>query len=287
MLKGRVAASFWQPAGERVACGLCPHACRLAAGQTGRCRVRRNDADCLYAVSYGEVSALALDPIEKKPLYRFKPGSRILSAGSWGCNFSCRFCQNWLISQQKPAVRRYSPHELVKLAREAAPDGNIGLAYTYSEPLIWYEFIRDCALLIKEAGLDNILVSNGYINLQPLRELAPLLAAANIDLKAFSPVFYQDVCGGSLPPVLDSIKLLAGYCHVEVTALILPGYNDGAEEMGRLAAWLAGIDDAIPLHINRYFPQYRFSLPPTPRETLLALKAVAGEYLAYVYVGNV
>ncbi|MDR2005715.1 MAG: radical SAM protein, partial [Acidaminococcales bacterium] len=174
MYEKTVRASFWRSDGSGATCGLCPHGCVLPEGGVGLCRVRKNVSGVLYAESYGEVSALALDPIEKKPLSRFKPGSLVLSAGSRGCNFSCRFCQNWRISQADPAVRIFRPEQLVSLALAKVKEGNIGLAYTYSEPAVWYEFVKDCALLAKEAGLDNILVSNGYINPGPLQELAPL-----------------------------------------------------------------------------------------------------------------
>ena len=287
MLEKWPEADFWRTQGDTLICELCPHGCHIAVGQGGRCRVRQNINGRLCSVNFGQVSAIALDPIEKKPFYRFKPGSRILSVGSWGCNLSCRFCQNWRISQEAPPVKRYTPDELVALSLDTVPKGNIGLAYTYSEPLVWYEFVHSCARLIKDAGLDNILITNGYINPRPLRELSPLIAAANVDLKAFSPDFYKDICGGSLPPVLENIKLLAGQCHVEITALIVPDFNDGLSDMERLASWLTDVDPNIPLHINRYFPNYQFSAPQTPKETLLELKQVAERHLRYVYVGNV
>ena len=287
MYEEAVKASFWRGNGGSAICGLCPHGCVLPEGGVGLCRVRKNVSGVLYAESYGEVSALALDPIEKKPLARFKPGSLVLSAGSRGCNFSCRFCQNWQISQVKPAVRVFRPEQLVALALGQVKDGNIGLAYTYSEPSVWYEFVKDCAVLAKDAGLDNILVSNGYINPQPLKELAPLLAAANIDLKSFSDAFYRGVCGGTLAPVRESIKILSAYCHLEVTTLIIPGHNDGEEEIARIAAWLAEISPSIPLHVTCYYPNYRFQAPPASKEKILRLQEVAAEFLAHIYAGNI
>jgi pyruvate formate lyase activating enzyme len=288
MHENAVQASFWQGSASGAArCGLCPHACVLPEGGVGLCRARRNVSGVLYAESYGEVSALALDPIEKKPLCRFKPGSLILSAGSRGCNFSCRFCQNWRISQAEPAVKFFRPEQLVDLALAKVKEGNIGLAYTYSEPAVWYEFVRDCALLAKEAGLDNVFVSNGYLNPGPLREIAPLLAAANIDLKSCADDFYRRMCGGRLAPVRESIKILAGFCHVEVTTLVIPGCNDSEDEIARIAAWLAEISPSIPLHVTRYYPNYRFSAPPAPKEKILRLKEVAEEFLSYVCAGNI
>jgi pyruvate formate lyase activating enzyme len=280
------AALFWRGGPGGANCELCPHGCLVPEGGFGRCRARRNVSGVLYAESYGEVSSLALDPIEKKPLRRFKPGSRILSAGGRGCNFVCRFCQNWQISQASPATRFFRPEQLVDLAAQKVKDGNIGLAYTYSEPAVWYEFVKDCASLAKAAGLDNVLVSNGYLNPQPLRELAPYLSAANIDLKSFTDDFYREICGGRLAPVQESIKILSAFCHVEVTTLIIPGYNDGEEETANIAAWLAEINPLIPLHINRYYPNYQFSAAPTPKEKILRLQKIAGDFLRFVYAGN-
>ncbi len=268
-------------------CELCPQACRLVEGQSGICRARRNDGGDLATLNYGEVSALALDPIEKKPLRNYYPGSMILSMGSWGCNLSCRFCQNWRIAQNRPPVNKMTARELVELAGQARADGNIGLAYTYAEPLVCYEFVKECAELCRAAGLKNVLVSNGYINKEPLLALAPLLDAANIDLKGWTDGFYYTMCGGSLEPVKENIKLLADYCHVEVTTLIIPGHNDSAKEMAGLAAWLANIDMGIPLHVNRYFPCYKLAAEATPREKLYELEAVAKNFLTNVYTGNI
>ncbi len=267
-------------------CDLCPHACRIDQGKCGICQVRQNVAGKLYSLNYGQVSSLALDPIEKKPFNRFRPGSFVLSLGSWGCNLACGFCQNWQISQQKPAVQQFTAQGLVEMALAMKVRGNIGLAYTYSEPLVCYEFVKDCAVLAKEAGLANVLVSNGYINKEPLLALAPLLDAANIDLKSFQPAYYRTVCKGDLAPVLQTIAILKDYCHVEVSTLIVPGYNDSAEEMGQIASWLADLDVGLPLHINRYFPAYQLNIPPTSQEKIYELKKIAGSFLTNVYAGN-
>ncbi len=279
-------AEYWHNDGADIVCDLCPHSCRLRAGQSGLCGVRKHAGGDLLTLNYGQLSALALDPIEKKPLKNFHPGSLILSMGSWGCNLACRFCQNWQIAQQRPTVRKMTPAELVQSALAAQKDGNIGLAYTYAEPLVCYEFIKECAVLCHDAGLQNVLVSNGYINKEPLLSLAPCLDAANIDLKAFNGSFYQNMCGGSLEPVKESIKLLAGFCHVEITTLVIPGENDSVEEISALAAWLAGIDRSLPLHLSRYFPCYKLAVAATQREKIYELKKVAENFLTNVYTGN-
>ena len=280
-------ASFWEKQKEKIKCLLCPHECLIPEGGTGLCRTRKNEQGILYSLNYGQISALALDPIEKKPLRHFKSGSMVLSAGSWGCNLACEFCQNWQIARECPSVEAISPQRLVEIALQVKDKGNVGIAYTYNEPLVSYEFIKDCAALVKQAGLDNILVSNGYVNSQPLLELAPLLDAVNIDLKAFNEKFYREICGGSLAKVKDSIMTLADFCHVEVTTLIIPGLNDSAEEIERIAKWLAGIDSKIVYHITRYFPSYKMSRPQTPKEKIFALKKVADKFLQNVYAGNI
>lgn len=270
-----------------VSCRLCPHHCRLQKGQCGRCQTRYYDGEQVLALAYGQCTSAALDPIEKKPLARFRPGSLIVSLGSWGCNFSCPFCQNWQISQQQAAFQTLTPQQAVVLAKRYVPQGNIGLAYTYNEPSLSFEFIRQTAPLIKEAGLVNVMVSNGYLEEAPLRELLPYIDAWNIDLKGFSAAFYQKYCGAKLAPVLRTIRLAAAVSHVEVTTLIIPGENDDAALMAAEAKWLAAIRPDIPLHLTRYFPRYKMTTPPTARATLFRLRDVAKQYLSYVYVGNI
>lgn len=281
------AADFWSLSDDKLICQMCPRECFLPEGQQGFCGVRGNVGNKLYSLNYGQVSSLALDPIEKKPLARFKPGSKILSIGSWGCNLSCKFCQNWQIAKEKPPTHTLAPEQLVEFALGEVPKGNIGIAYTYNEPLVGYEFVRDCCLLANKAGLDNVLVSNGYIKERPLRELAPLLQAANIDLKAFTERFYNEICGGDLASVKNSIKIMYEYCHVEVTTLIVPGLNDDPQELEAIAKWLASIDRNIPYHITRYFPNYKLFLPATQTRDILALQKVAAKHLRYVYAGNI
>jgi len=229
---------------------------------------------------------MSIDPIEKKPLYHFMPGAGILSVGTYGCNLSCKFCQNWEISQREAGHRELTPGELVRLA-ESTQGQSVGVAYTYSEPLVWYEFVYDCARLVRERGLVNVLVTNGYINPEPFRELLPYIDAVNIDLKAFSHEFYKSVCGGDLEPVLRSIRqAYESGCHVELTTLVVPGLNDSGEEIDSLATWMAELSPDIPLHVSRYFPNYRMTAPPTPISILQACAEAARTRLHYVYVGN-
>lgn len=269
-------------------CGLCPHHCDLTEGQTGFCRARSNVGGVIRCDNYGYLTALALDPIEKKPLARFYPGSRILSAGSYGCNLRCPFCQNSEISMGDRSLRTafVSPEQLVQKAAELTPEGNLGLAFTYNEPLVGYEYVRDCALLAHSKGLKTVLVTNGTVCRQPLLELLPEIDAMNIDLKGFTREFYTWV-GGDLETVKETIALSAARCHVEVTSLIIPGKNDSPEEMNALAAWLASVRQDIPLHISRFFPRYKMSgSVPTPAETVYHLRDVAAAHLKYTYTGN-
>jgi pyruvate formate lyase activating enzyme len=237
-------------------------------------------------MSYGLVSSSSLDPIEKKPLYRFHPGTAIFSIGSFGCNLRCPFCQNHGISMVKPIDGEYtSPAQIAEISKKLIPRGNIGIAYTYNEPLIGYEFIKDCAILLRKQNQKNVLVTNGYINRQPFLELLPYIDALNIDLKGFGD-FYKKV-KGRLDIVKENIALAAEAAHVEITTLIIPGENDGDEEIDALAMFISGINAEIPLHLSRFFPKYEMTdKPPTPPETILRLKKIAEKYLKYVYAGN-
>lgn len=267
-------------------CGICFHHCDIPEGKTGLCRARGNRDGAIVPLNYGDITALALDPIEKKPLRRFRPGSLILSVGSYGCNLRCPFCQNHEIAMGEPPSETRTPAELAALAEKLIPRGNIGLAYTYNEPLIGYEFVRDCAREIKNRGMANVLVTNGTIEEKPWRALLPLIDAANIDLKGFTPVWYRKL-GGDLESVKRAIALAAERCHVEVTTLLVPGENDDPEEVKALSKWLASVDPAIPLHLSRFFPRHRMQdRPPTPVETVYRLAEVAREFLTYVYTGN-
>ncbi|MCL2866652.1 MAG: AmmeMemoRadiSam system radical SAM enzyme [Clostridia bacterium] len=273
------------PGGDAV-CLLCPHACVLQDGFTGLCGVRGNRGGRLTALSYARVSALALDPIEKKPLYRFRPGTTILSVGGFGCNMHCPFCQNHTISRAPftEDARTLPPETLTKMACQAVPQGNIGAAYTYNEPSVNFEYIYDCARLIRRAGLFNVMVTNGLINREPLETLLPFMDAMNIDLKGFTDAFYHGL-GGRLDTVKDTIALAAARCHVEVTTLVLPGENEA--HIGAIAEWLASVDEHIPLHLSRFFPRYRYiDRLPTARESIIKLQRLAERHLKYVYAGN-
>lgn len=270
----------------RGICELCPRGCRLREGAAGACRARAMSGGRIIPRTYGAVTSMSIDPIEKKPLYHFMPGAGILSVGTYGCNLSCKFCQNWEISQREAGHRQLTPEELARLA-ESTRGQSVGVAYTYSEPLVWYEFVHDCVGLIHERGLVNVLVTNGYINREPFGELLPYIDAVNIDLKAFSSEFYKSVCGGDLEPVLRSIRqAYESGCHVELTTLVVPGLNDSGEEMDSLATWIAALSPDIPLHVSRYFPSYRMTAPPTPMPALQACVEAARTRLHYVYVGN-
>jgi pyruvate formate lyase activating enzyme len=273
--------------GQRVHCRLCPQECLISDGRRGGCGVRMNRKGVLCAETYGKTTSVALDPIEKKPLYRYHPGEYILSLGTKGCNLHCSFCQNWHISQDAPAVatRDITSAEIVKKAREL---GSFGIAYTYNEPFIWFEFVLETAKLARENGLENVLVTNGYVKTDPLDEMLPLINAMNIDLKSIDEAFYERFCKGKLKPVLDVIKRSVKACHVELTNLVIPTLNDSEEAISRLVDWVcdnAGPD--TPLHFSRYFPCYKLDLPPTPVATLKMAEEIAGKKLKYVYLGNV
>lgn len=270
-------------------CELCFHRCRLEEGQTGFCRARVCRDGVVVPLNYGRLTSLALDPIEKKPLRRFRPGSLILSVGSFGCNLRCPFCQNHEISMAGDGAIQtvdVSPEQLADKAEALIPQGNIGVAYTYNEPLVGYEYVRDCAALVHGRGMVNVLVTNGTIAERPWRELLPLLDAANIDLKGFTSAWYRRL-GGDLDTVKRSIALAAERCHVEVTTLLVPGENDSVEEIRSLAKWLASVRPDIPLHLSRFFPRYQMrDHLPTPVEQVYRLAEEARAWLAHVYTGN-
>lgn len=244
--------------------------------------------------NYGKVTSLALDPIEKKPLTRFLPGSKVLSVGSFGCNLRCSFCQNYTIAcmhldDDDLPVSELSPHTLVEQALSLQSRGNVGIAFTYNEPLIGFEYVRDAAILAHEAGLKTVVVSNGYATKKTVREVFAHIDAANIDLKGFSQDFY-DLVGAphGFATVKSTIQYTAQLCHVEVATLVIPDLNDSTEQMDAQARWIAGIDADIPLHINRFFPAYRMrDKRPTPVARLQQLAAVARRHLRFVFVGNV
>lgn len=269
-------------------CRLCPRHCRILPSQRGWCRTRWNDHGTLKALTYGLVTSAALDPIEKKPLAYFHPGAVILSLGSWGCNMNCAFCQNFEISQKEPESRKVSPDDVLRLARALTAEGNIGVAWTYNEPALSFEFIRDTAPLIKEAGLVNVMVSNGFISKEALEALLPLIDAWNIDLKGWHPDFYKTICGAARNPVLETIQRAHEVSHVELTNLVIPKENDGPQCFEDMVRWIGSLSPAIPLHITRFFPRWRMmNRPPTPVSTLVSLGEIARKYLNHVKIGNV
>lgn len=273
--------------GDTIKCSLCPHNCIIKEGNSGLCRVREVREGTLYANNYGEISALSIDPIEKKPLFHYKPESKILSLGSYGCNFTCGFCQNYNIAQFKPETEYISIKEMIDKAKDYKSQGNIGLAFTYNEPLIFYEYVLDLAKECKKEDLDVVIVTNGFINKKPLKELLPYVDAMNIDLKSFSDEFYKSECSGRLENVLSTIELANEYCHVEVTTLLINGYNDTEKEVRNIAEFLSKVNKNIPLHLSRYYPNYKFKNEATDIENMKFLRSVAREYLNYVYIGNV
>lgn len=284
-------ARFYTPVEGGVECQLCPHHCRIKEGGRGRCRSRACRDGKLWALSYGAPCALAVDPVEKKPLNNFLPGTWCLSLSCTGCNLSCRWCQNSDISQVAPeeAERtRLSPDDAVDLClRRGLP----ALAYTYTEPFTWWEYMYDIAVLAHAKGLKNILVSAGYVEKEPLRELLPYLDAANIDIKAFDDTFYRKYCGATLAPVLENILTMkAAGVHVEITNLLVTGLNDSVDYVTRLCQWMAdnGLQD-VPLHFSRYFPRYRMKEPgPTPAATLFAARETALSLgIKDVFLGNI
>lgn len=277
-------ALFYTREGDRIRCDLCPHQCLIIEGKSGLCRQRKHLNGKLIAEGYAMVSAIAMDPIEKKPLYHFCPGSFILSVGGLWCNLRCSYCQNWHIAHSRQPTTFMPPERLVEMALE---HNSIGIAFTYNEPVIWYEYILDTAKLCREKGLKVVLVTNGFIRLEPLKDLLPHVDAFNIDVKAFSEHFYRRICGGDLHSVKKAVECAAERAHVEVTTLIIGGLNDDEAEVRGLAQWLGGIDRNVPLHLSRYFPNYRMQFPPTPVTALYRLRDVAREYLDFVYVGNV
>ncbi|HZJ76477.1 MAG TPA: AmmeMemoRadiSam system radical SAM enzyme, partial [Oscillospiraceae bacterium] len=279
-------ALFFKKYNDKIRCFLCPHNCIIAEGQFGLCSVRTNKGGILKTINYGEVTAIASDPVEKKPLYHFKPGKNVLSVGSFGCNFSCDFCQNYSIAQYKANSRYLSPEELVTECLNL--EDNAGIAFTYNEPSIWYEYMYETSKKLKEKNPDVsvILVTNGYIETEPLLKLLHYVDAMNIDLKSFEQDYYKKVCGGGLEPVLTTIENVVEKCHVEITTLLVNGLNDSEEEVEQIASYLGNLDKDIPLHLSRYFPNYKMDRPPTRLEIMVRSRDIAKKYLNYVYLGN-
>ena len=283
----KIEARFYEKLKDKVHCFLCPHNCVMEEGQFGKCSVRLHEKGKLYTMNYGEVTSASLDPIEKKPLYYFRPHTYILSVGSFGCNFTCSFCQNYSISQSRAVSDLMTKEDLVQMVLTAKD--NTGVAFTYNEPSIWYEYVYDCAKLLKGTDPDKavVLVSNGYISEEPLKELLPYIDAMNIDLKSFSGEYYKKLCGGSLNPVLKTIETASKVCHLEITTLLVSGENDTTKEIEEIAKFLSHISPDIPLHLTRYFPKYKMDKPPTDIEVMKKTEDTAKKYLNRVLLGNV
>lgn len=281
-------AEYQKPEGHKVRCLLCPHKCLVSEGKSGKCLARVNRNGILMADSYGKVTSLAVDPMTKKPFNRYHSQNTILTVGSYGCNLRCSFCQNHTISQKKADYSLYSPDDILNLALHHTINDNIGLAFSYNEPTINYEYVMDCFSAIADRGLKTLLVTNGYLNPQPFEKLAKITNAMNIDLKAFNSEFYRDICGGYLETVKNNIQIAARYCHIEITTLVVPGLNDSSEEIAALAKWLGNIDSNIPLHLSRFFPRYKMTnQQPTSLDTMDNLAEAAASYLKYIYLGNI
>jgi pyruvate formate lyase activating enzyme len=271
-------------------CTLCPKSCQLSPGSVGACRVRQNQAGNMICLTYGSPCAINIDPIEKKPLFHVLPGSPTLSIATPGCNLTCLHCQNWHISQTGPQpahATSLTPHELVIMA---VTQKTRSIAYTYTEPLISFEYTLDCCKAASTAGLKNLLVTAAYINPDPLREIAPYVDAANVDLKAFSNAFYRDICGASLQPILHALQLMHQMnIFLEITTLLIPTLNDQPDELRKLCDWIVEkLGPGTPLHLSRFYPQHKLShLPPTPPELLYSAREIAHTAgLQYVYLGN-
>lgn len=283
------------------ACNVCYRKCMISEGKTGFCGVRSCRDGEIVPLNYGRLTSIALDPIEKKPLNRFMPGTMVLSVGSYGCNLRCPFCQNYEISwgqgvyEFEKEAEYVSPKRLAELAARYKTSGNIGVAFTYNEPLIGYEFVRDTARLVHDKGMKNVLVSNGMASLEVLEEIIPYIDAMNIDLKGFSDSFYSDVLLGNRQMVMDFIAEAVKHCHVEITTLIIPGENDSDEEILEISKWIASLKDKsgnvigknIPLHISRFFPRFKMTdRPPTDVDSIYHLADIARKNLEFVYTGN-
>lgn len=283
-------ARFYNAVEDGVFCWLCPQECKLKEGQRGICGVRKVEDGKLVTLNYALCAAFAIDPIEKKPLYHFYPGWEIASLGTAGCNLRCSFCQNWSLAHgdRIAGMESITPQKLREMLDGRPLRQRLGAAYTYNEPTVWYEFVRECAEELAAGGYKNVLVSNGLINPEPLEELLPFVHGMNIDVKSFSDDFYRRYCGGkSYRDVLRTVERVSRDCHVEVTYLIITTLNDSPEEISQFIDWVASLDCEIPVHFSRYFPSHRLNLPPTPVETMTWAWEKAREKLDYVYLGNV
>jgi len=280
----KVEAKYYEAKNNHVECQMCPHYCKIMPGKLGLCHGRKNEDKKLWALTYGETTSIALDPMEKKPLYHFYPGSQILSIACNSCNMHCPFCQNWQISQTEVKTEYLALEILVRIFKEHP---SVGISYTYTEPLMWFEYLLDAGHLIHENGGKNVLVTNGLINEKPLLELLPLIDAMNIDLKSIDPDVYKKVLHGDLATVKKTIEISHKKCHIEITNLLVTGLNDKKKEVDGLIDYVASVDENIPLHFSRYYPNYEYTKPPTAAKIIEYAYEKAKEKLNYVYVGNI
>ncbi len=276
--------------GGKTRCELCPHRCVISPGHRGICAVRENRDGRLAALNYHLLSSVSVDPIEKKPLYHYFPGRRILSIGSLGCNLQCKFCQNHEISQiaADATVRGTRSEPAATANRAARTDQNIGVAYTYNEPSVFIETVLETAVLVRDKGMKNVMVTNGYINPAPLSDLLSVIDAFNVDLKANDEQFYHRYTASRLAPVKETlVSIRKAGRHLEITNLVIPGLNDDESRFLEMVRWISiELGRGTPLHLSRYFPRHRFTVPPTPEKTLLKLFEIARFHLDYVYIGN-
>lgn len=280
----KVEARYYENKENYIQCQLCPHFCKILPQKLGICRVRKNEDGKLWAIDYGETTSIAIDPIEKKPLYHFYPGTQILSIACNSCNMRCPFCQNWEISQAEVSTEYISPEMLLKIFRDHP---SVGVAYTYTEPLMWFEYLLDATKVIRQAGGKNVLVTNGLVNEEPLKELLPSIDAMNIDLKTMAPGVYKKKLGGDLDTVKKTIEMAHAQCHIEITNLVVTGLNDKEEDIEQLISYVASIDDNIPLHFSRYYPNYKYTKLPTNINILKYAYETAKRKLKFVYLGNI
>ena len=280
--------SYNENGSQEIICEVCPKHCALSKGQVGFCKARKWHDGNVISKNYGRITSMALDPIEKKPLYHFHPGSMILSVGSYGCNMNCFYCQNHEISQKDESVgyTHFMPEELVAEALKYSEQGSIGIAFTYNEPAIGWEFVRDTATLANLKGLLNVMVTNGCFCEDGLHRLLPAIDAFNIDLKCFTEDGYKAL-GGDFSAVKNTIEIASAVKHVEISTLIVPGQNDDEDQMESQSAWLASLSPDIPLHIARYFPRWKAEMPQTSEDVMRRLEKVAKRHLKNVHLGNI
>jgi pyruvate formate lyase activating enzyme len=284
-------AKYWESKKDNVQCKLCPHNCKIVEGKTGLCKVRKNVEGKLMSLVYAKVVAVNVDPIEKKPLYHFMPGTKSLSIGTVGCNLFCNHCQNWDIARGSPEsipTIDLTPEQVIVMAKEKGVES---ISYTYNEPTVFFEYAIECAKLAKKEGIKNIIVTNGFINKEPAKEFIKYMDAANVDLKSFNDEFYRKVCKGKLSAVLDTLKLFYennDKIWIEITNLIIDGKNDLTKEIDEMCSWIKkNMSSDVPIHFSRSFPMYKMQdISPTPENTLIRARNIAMKYLNYVYIGN-